>query len=192
MLKKIRPRAVLAGVCSVALATCTACGGMVESETLAGSLAAPTQQAGPLGSANPAPKTQRPSAPSQLAVTGVRVGAHDGFDRVVVDLEGEGEPGWFVDYTSTPIQETVAQPLEVAGNSFLNINVDGTVAPFEMGKDNNVPITMAGDTGNVIDVISAGTYEGRSQVVVGLRSELPYSVQVLHDPTRVVVDIVQK
>ena len=50
---------------------------------------------------------------------------------------------------------------------------------------------MAGDTGNVIDVISAGTYEGRSQVVVGLRSALPYSVQVLEDPKRVVVDIVQ-
>ena len=64
--------------------------------------------------------------------------------------------------------------------------------PFELGKDNDVPVTMAGDTGNVIDVISAGTYEGRSQVVVGLRSELPYSVQVLKDPTRVVVDIVQK
>ena len=41
-------------------------------------------------------------------------------------------------------------------------------------------------------MISAGTYEGRSQVVVGLRSELPYSVQVLKDPTRIVVDIVQK
>ena len=90
------------------------------------------------------------------------------------------------------MQETVGQPLQVAGNFFLNINVDGTVYPFELGKDNDVPVTMAGDTGNVIDVISAGTYEGRSQIVVGLRSELPYSVQVLENPKRVVVDIVQK
>lgn len=157
-----------------------------------GSISSPTTQAQPLGTADPAPKTQRPSVPSRLAVVGVRVGAHEGFDRVVVDLEGDGDPGWFVDYTSTPMQETVGQPLQVAGNSFLNINVDGTVYPFELGKDNNVPVTMAGDTGNVIDVISAGTYEGRSQVVVGLRSELPYSVQVLENPKRVVVDIVQK
>ena len=127
-----------------------------------------------------------------MAVAGVRVGAHEGFDRVVVDLEGKGTPGWFVDYTSTPMQETTGQPLKVAGNAFLNINVDGTVYPFELGKDNDVPVTMAGDTGNVIDVISAGTYEGRSQIVVGLRSELPYSVQVLENPKRVVVDIVQK
>lgn len=187
-------RAALAGLCVAASVACGACS-VVDGDagkTLTGSLASPTTQLQPLGTADPAPKTQRPSEPSRLAVVGVRVGAHEGFDRVVVDLEGDGDPGWFVDYTSTPMQETVGQPLQVAGNSFLNINVDGTVYPFELGKDNDVPVTMAGDTGNVIDVISAGTYEGRSQVVVGLRSELPYSVQVLEHPTRVVVDIVQK
>lgn len=187
-------RAAFAGACVAVAAACGACGAVSDSagNTLMGSISSPTTQAQPLGTADPAPKTQRPSVPSRLAVVGVRVGAHEGFDRVVVDLEGDGDPGWFVDYTSTPMQETVGQPLQVAGNSFLNINVDGTVYPFELGKDNNVPVTMAGDTGNVIDVISAGTYEGRSQIVVGLRSELPYSVQVLENPKRVVVDIVQK
>ena len=187
-------RAAFAGACVAVAAACGACGAVSDSagNTLMGSISSPTTQAQPLGTADPAPKTQRPSVPSRLAVVGVRVGAHEGFDRVVVDLEGDGNPGWFVDYTSTPMQETVGQPLQVAGNSFLNINVDGTVYPFELGKDNNVPVTMAGDTGNVIDVISAGTYEGRSQIVVGLRSELPYSVQVLENPKRVVVDIVQK
>lgn len=187
-------RAAFAGACVAVAAACGACGAVSDGagNTLMGSISSPTTQAQPLGTADPAPKTQRPSVPSRLVVVGVRVGAHEGFDRVVVDLEGDGDPGWFVDYTSTPMQETVGQPLQVAGNSFLNINVDGTVYPFELGKDNNVPVTMAGDTGNVIDVISAGTYEGRSQVVVGLRSELPYSVQVLENPTRVVVDIVQK
>jgi len=187
-------RAAFAGACVAVAAACGACGTVSDGagNTLMGSISSPTTQAQPLGTADPAPKTQRPSVPSRLVVVGVRVGAHEGFDRVVVDLEGDGDPGWFVDYTSTPMQETVGQPLQVAGNSFLNINVDGTVYPFELGKDNNVPVTMAGDTGNIIDVISAGTYEGRSQVVVGLRSELPYSVQVLENPTRVVVDIVQK
>ncbi|MCZ9290711.1 AMIN-like domain-containing (lipo)protein [Corynebacterium lehmanniae] len=187
-------RAAFAGACVAVAAACGACGAVSDGagNTLMGSISSPTTQAQPLGTADPAPKTQRPSVPSRLAVVGVRVGAHEGFDRVVVDLEGDGNPGWFVDYTSTPMQETVGQPLQVAGNSFLNINVDGTVYPFELGKDNNVPVTMAGDTGNVIDVISAGTYEGRSQIVVGLRSELPYSVQVLENPKRVVVDIVQK
>lgn len=187
-------RATLAGVCIAAAVASGACSAVGDGagKTLTGSISSPATKLQPLGTADPSPKTQRPSEPAQLAVVGVRVGAHEGFDRVVVDLEGKGDPGWFVDYTSTPMRETVGQPLQVAGNSFLNINVDGTVHPFELGKDNDVPVTMAGDTGNVIDVISAGTYEGRSQVVVGLRSELPYSVQILKDPTRVVVDIVQR
>ena len=187
-------RVAFAGACVAASVTCGACSvvGDDTGRTVTGSLASPATKAQPLGTADPAPKSQRPSEPAQLAVVGVRVGAHEGFDRVVVDLEGKGDPGWFVDYTSTPMQETVGHPLEVAGNAFLNINIDGTVYPFELGHDNDVPVQMAGDTGNVIDVISAGTYEGRSQVVVGLRSELPYSVQILEDPMRVVVDIVQK
>ena len=163
-----------------------------ESDPTTMAASADNSQLNPLGQANMEMKTLRPQAPSELTVTDVRIGRHEGFERVVFELDGGGAPGWFVDYTSTPMQETVGQPLQVAGNSFLNINVDGTVYPFELGKDNTVPVTMAGDTGNVIDVINAGTYEGRSQIVVGLRSELPYSVQVMEDPMRVVVDIVQK
>lgn len=184
-------RLAAGAVCAAALAACTACGSGADSnaQTMTGSAAPSKLQ--PLGTAALSPKTQRPSAPAQLVVTGVRVGAHEGFDRVVVDLEGQGDPGWYVDYTSTPMQETVGQALKVAGNTFLNVNIDGTVYPFEMGKNNEVSVEMAGDTGNVVDVVSAGTYEGRSQVVVGLRSELPYSVQILEDPKRVVIDIVQ-
>ncbi|WP_066529738.1 AMIN-like domain-containing (lipo)protein [Corynebacterium bouchesdurhonense] len=145
----------------------------------------------PLGTADAAAKTQRPSEPAQLAVAGVRVGNHEGFDRVVLDLVGDGEPGWFVDYTPTPMRATVGKALPVSGNAFLSINVDGTVYPFELGLDSEVPVESAGNTGNIVDVVHGGTHEGRSQVVVGLRSETPYSVQVLQDPKRLVVDILQ-
>ena len=145
----------------------------------------------PLGTADPSPKTHRPSEPAHLAVAGVRVGNHEGFDRVVVDLAGDGDPGWFVDYTATPMQADVGRALKVSGNTFLNINVDGTVYPSELGMDKDVPVEKAAPTGNIVDVVSAGTYEGRSQIVVGLRSEAPYSVEVLEDPKRLVIDIVQ-
>ena len=122
----------------------------------------------------------------------MRVGTHEGFDRVVVDLVGEGKPGWFVDYTSTPMQEITGKPLKVTGNAFLNINIDGTVYPYELGLDaDQIKVDTPAETGNIIDVVNAGTYEGRSRVVVGLRSDLPYSVQILEHPLRLVVDIVQ-
>lgn len=145
----------------------------------------------PLGTADPSPKTQRPSEPALLAVAGVRIGNHQGFDRVVVDLEGDGDPGWFVDYTSTPMQGTIGRALAVSGNAFLNINIDGTIPPSQLGIDTAMPVERNGATGNIVDVVNGGTYEGRSQVVVGLRSEAPYSVQVLEDPKRLVIDIVQ-
>ncbi|MEH0146557.1 hypothetical protein V6D40_02610 [Corynebacterium sp. Q4381] len=144
----------------------------------------------PLGSANPSPKTQRPSEPAQLAVAGVRVGNHEGFDRVVVDLAGDGDPGWFVDYTPTPLQATIGRPLPVSGTAFLSINVDGTVYPGELGLD-ETGVERLSPTSNIVDVASGGTYAGRSQIVVGLRAEAPYSVQVLEDPKRLVIDIVQ-
>ncbi|WP_237559163.1 AMIN domain-containing protein [Corynebacterium renale] len=46
------------------------------------------------------------------------------------------------------------------------------------------------DTKVVTEVVEAGTFEARTQYVIGLKSEAPYSVQVLQDPTRLVIDIV--
>lgn len=185
-------RRVAAAACAFA-ALASACSGGAGRDASPVLAAAPgvNGSASPMGTADSAAKTQRPSEPAQLAVAGVRVGNHDGFDRVVVDLAGHGDPGWFVDYTPTPMQSTVGKALAVSGNAFLSINVDGTVYPFELGMGSEVPVDSPGATGNVIDVVNGGTYEGRSQIVVGLRSEAPYSVQVLEDPKRLVVDIVQ-
>ncbi|MCP1387788.1 hypothetical protein M5J20_06235 [Corynebacterium sp. TA-R-1] len=194
-------RRLLAGMVAAALsASLAGCAGISPGTSANGTAPAPllagvsmpsTSALQPLGTADPSPKTQRPSEPALLAVAGVRIGNHQGFDRVVVDLEGDGDPGWYVDYTSTPMHGTVGRPLTVSGNAFLNINIDGTVPPSQLGIDTSMPVERYSATGNIVDVVNGGTYEGRSQVVVGLRSEAPYSVQVLEDPKRLVIDIVQ-
>ena len=43
----------------------------------------------------------------------------------------------------------------------------------------------------VTEVVPVGTLEGRSQFVVGLEREVPYSVQVIDEPTRLVIDLVR-
>jgi len=70
-----------------------------------------------------------PEGLGNLIPTGVRVGAHDGFTRVVIDLEGEGEPGWFTSYTDSPAQQASGKPVEVKGNTFLNLGIEGTPWP---------------------------------------------------------------
>jgi len=141
-----------------------------------------------IGTADVAQKTARPDAPAMLMVESVRVAAHDGFDRVVFDLVGDGAPGWFVDYTTAPTQQGSGNPVEVQGSVALNVNIDGTTYPFELGRQDPHMGTVAGE-GNVTEVVSVGTFEGRSQFVIGMKEKLPYSVEVLHDPHRLVIDV---
>ncbi|WP_075724862.1 AMIN-like domain-containing (lipo)protein [Corynebacterium aquilae] len=155
----------------------------------------PSADAGltPLGNANKEMKTLRPEAPSNLVVTGVRLGTHQGFDRVVFDLSGQGQPGWFIDYVDAPTQQASGLPLKTAGDTFLDVGIDGTAYPFEAGikEPNLAPVDGPGPI--VAQVTSGGTFEGRSQFIIGLNGgQHPYSVQVLTNPTRLVIDISQE
>ena len=75
------------------------------------------------------------------------------------------------------------------GQVFLNINVDGTIHPGEIGVDTTELVQMANPSENVVAVVNGGTSEGRSQIVVGLHNKAPYSVQMLENPKRLVIDI---
>lgn len=124
-----------------------------------------------------------------LIPTGVRVGAHDGFTRVVVDLEGEGEPGWFTAYTDDPRQQASGHPVEVKGNTFLNLGIEGTPWPStpELEEKYMKPGTTPG-TGVVREVVYTASFEAQTQLIIGLQKKTPYSVTFLEDPKRLVLD----
>lgn len=180
----------LAMVAAVGLTACSPSGASVDHDDR--TVAANSAGAGvtPLGDADTTRKTLRPEAPAQLVVSNVRVGSHAGFDRVIFDLSGAGDPGWFMDYTDNPVQQGSGKPISHHGDVALNVNIDGTTYPFELGMDDPQIGTVQG-AGSVAEVISAGTFEGRSQFIISLDSQLPYSVEVLEDPSRVVIDILQ-
>lgn len=144
----------------------------------------------PLGSADTAMKTLRPAAPSQLVVTQVRVSSHEGFDRAVFEMTGQGSPGWFIDYTDRPTQQGSGSSVDYQGAIALNVNIDGTTYPFDLGMEDPGLSRVAG-SGHITEVIPAATFEGRSQFIIGLDGRLPYAVQVLEDPPRVVVDVLK-
>lgn len=145
----------------------------------------------PTGDADTGMKTLRPEAPANLVVTEVRVGSHEGFDRVTFELEGEGDPGWFIDYTDRPSQQGSGRTVEYEGDTALNVNLDGMVYPFDLGIPDPHIGTVAG-AGVITEVISVGTFESRSQFVIGLDRQASYTVQVLSDPQRVVLDFQQR
>lgn len=126
------------------------------------------------------------------AVTDVRIGTHDGFDRVVFELESEGgTPGWIVRY-GEPIAQGSGEEVEVDGEVVLLVTVRPVLLPPDLPETvetwSGPPIE--GRPGGVIEEVVSGTvYEGHHEFFVGLDQERPFVVDRLEDPPRVVVDI---
>lgn len=133
-----------------------------------------------------------PAGGGQLLAPTLRAGVHDGFDRVVVDLTGSGDLGWKASYTDDPRQDGSGLPVEVAGDSVLELRLSGMAYP-EPGSDvySEGTLTLGTPTlGAVVQVQRTTPFEGGLQVLVGIRGEpRPYRVFLLEDPMRLVVDV---
>lgn len=155
-----------------------------------------------LGNADGAPKTERVEAPAELAITDIRMAGHDGFDRIVFEMAGNGMPGWYVSYTEQPFHQGSGRPVEMDHLVALNINIDGTVRPETIDKKLSGPdvdklVDKANDSaseseqelGVIKDFIPGGLHDGRSQYFLAMDMKQRFSVQVLRGPTRLVIDI---
>lgn len=145
--------------------------------------------------AEPAPTGAVPvshpaSGGARLSVTGVRVGHHDAFDRVVFDLGGKGSPGWRVDYTDAPAQPGSGKPITVSGDSVLQVVLTGLGYPMDTGvEEYSGPNPITG-VHNVPQVHLTGVFEGEAVGFIGVNADKPaIRVTTLTNPTRLVVDI---
>src|SRR5215213_6086908 len=140
---------------------------------------------------NTAPQRRQAGAGVEGRKVGnIRVGTHPGqrFDRVVLDLSGGGQPGWNVFYTDNPTRDPSGQPIQVPGNAVLDVIVQGID-----WTNQNVPEY----DGHPIDQQWAalrsvrwdGSFEGQTQIFVGLTARLPFRVGNLNNPERVYIDI---
>jgi len=69
------------------------------------------------------------------AVTDVRLASHDGFDRVVFELESDGgTPGWFIGYDE-PTAQGSGNEVEVAGDASLTVLIDPVTLPPDLPDD---------------------------------------------------------
>lgn len=128
---------------------------------------------------------------AQLVVSEIRMGDYQGKDRVVFELEGTGTPGYSVDYVDAPAQQGSGFPVEVSGDSFLQVMIRDQVLPTETDLE-EVPVgVMTGDAAaGVTGVAFAGQFEGQAQAVIGLDgTDRSFSAFLLQNPTRLVVDI---
>jgi len=135
--------------------------------------------------------TGDPLTLSSLIGKDIRAGAHPCFERVVIELQGTGGfPGWGVEWVDDPVR---------LGESDEFVNIDGNATLLvRMGMWMR---TMEGDgyTGSldihptnvshIEEMRNTEDFEGMSIWAVGVDAEYPFTVQVLHSPERLVIDI---
>lgn len=134
------------------------------------------------------------SADAGVTVTGLRIGHHPGFDRVVYEFGGEGSPGWRVAYVDQAIQDASGKVLDVPGTSILEVQITGSAYPFDSGvEEYSGPDPLTDPSATVVSEVQLATlFEGVTQSFIGIdAAEPPFSVTVLDNPTRLVIDIAE-
>lgn len=127
-----------------------------------------------------------------VAVVGARVAAHDGFDRVVIDIEGDGAPGWWVSYVEEARTAGKGDVIPLEGEAVLSISVQGATLPPDLPEDIEPWIGEGRATpeARVVTAVASDTvFEGVHGVFIGLDRERPYVIGRLEEPQRIVVDI---
>lgn len=140
--------------------------------------------------------TQAAVYDSGLVFTDLRIGRHDGFDRVVWEFAGTGEPGWLARYDDAPARQGSGDPVDLTGDATLLVLIEGvTIAEFLETPDPGITpypgpaTTAAADTEHVTEVIVGAWYEGYQDGFVGVSTKQPFRMYRLADPPRVVLEI---
>ncbi|MEU1317272.1 AMIN-like domain-containing (lipo)protein [Streptomyces tibetensis] len=128
-------------------------------------------------------------------MTDVRTGRHTCFDRMVIDVPGAGSGvGYTVQYVDKLYQDGSGRYIAVSGGAVLEVRVTAPAYDPETGAATYPgqvarPLPGVDLTGyrTFRDTRFAGSFEGDTQIGLGVRARLPFRVQQLDD--RVVVDV---
>ncbi|NUT95412.1 MAG: hypothetical protein HOY78_25625 [Saccharothrix sp.] len=123
-------------------------------------------------------------------LTNIRVGRHDTYDRVVLDLNGS-RPEFFIRCVDQLYYDGSGLPVSLPGTTFLEVRSFPAAAHDEWGNPTytgpqqfNTP-----SLSNVQAVAITGDYEANLTVGLGMRQETWHRVFLLSNPTRLVIDV---
>ena len=121
-----------------------------------------------------------------LALTGIRAATHEGFTRIVLEFSGKGTPGvWRAAWTDKAVEQGRGLPIQVDGEAVLDLVIDGTPMTATENPYPGGTHTRAGD----LDVVSDGTFEDNTHVVIGAPATRQFQIGFLSNPVRMVIDI---
>lgn len=125
-------------------------------------------------------------------IVDVRVGTHDGYDRVVFEFE-QGTPELTLDRAEPPfVQDGSGLPIEVDGESYLGLVMRGGSKQTDAGTSSyDGPTDIAPGFPALVHLIEGGDFERQSTWYLGLAGESCVRLMLLEDPPRLVIDVEQ-
>lgn len=132
-------------------------------------------------------------------LTNIRAGRHTCYDRLVLDVAGGDVAGYRVEYVSSLVQDGSGEVVPLRGGAKLSVvatvggqDAAGNVAYVPANRFEAVDVR---GWQTFRQVFSGGSYEGLTQVGLGVRARLPFRVFVLDGPgsgQRLVVDVAHR
>jgi hypothetical protein len=133
-----------------------------------------------------------------MHLTDVRVGAHNGFDRVVFQFEepnpnpaGNGGIPYFQIKTAKPpfTEDPSDLPIDVEGDAFARIIFQGASGyDFDGNATYDGPRRLTPGFGTLAQVVEGGDFEATMTWILGLSRPTCWQITELHDPDRLVID----
>jgi hypothetical protein len=131
-------------------------------------------------------------------LTDVRVGAHNGFDRIVFEFAAPkpnpggagGVPFYEIRQARPPFTEDPSDlPLQVEGEAFVRVVMQGATGyDFDGNSTYAGPHTLTAGFGTLTQAVEGGDFEATMTWILGLSRPTCWHVQELHDPDRLVID----
>lgn len=123
-------------------------------------------------------------------LTSVRVGEHDGYDRVVFQFSG-GLPAVTANRVPAVYADPRGTPVPLAGQSYLHVVFHGASAVCQQRQQPTWtgPSVLTPYYPQLLVVSAAGDFEGYLSFGIGLAAQGSYHVFTLTGPDRVVIDV---
>jgi hypothetical protein len=161
-----------------------------------------TEPAGATETTEPAPVSCAPQTGGEdgvyMNLTDVRVGAHNGFDRIVFQFEepdpnpagNGGIPHFQIKTAKPPFTEDPSDlPIDVEGDAFARIIFQGASGyDFDGNATYDGPRRLTPGFGTLAQVVEGGDFEATMTWILGLSRPTCWQITELHNPDRLVID----
>lgn len=120
----------------------------------------------------------------------VRIGQHEGFDRIVFEFDSDGLPQWHAAYLdAAPADCGTGEEVALDGDATLQVRFSGANAHTPEGEGTSGPRRRAVEQPSLRELVRTCDFEAEVTWVAGIAGRKDYRPRVLDAPARLVIDI---